>query len=173
MFIQLFCSTVCIAVVQSLRHIRLFAAPWTATRQASCPSPFPDVCSNLCPLSQWCQPNHLILNHPLLLSSIFPSIRVYSNESAFCIRWPMYWSFSFNISPSNEHSGLISFRVDWFDLLAVQRNPQESSPAPQYKSIKFFAFSLLYGPTLTSVHNYWGNHSFYYTDLCQHTSTLE
>ena len=65
--------------------------------------------------------NHLILCHPLLLPSVFPSIRVFSNESALCIRWPKYWSFSFNISPSNEHSGLISFRMDWLDLLAVQR----------------------------------------------------
>ena len=80
------------------------------------------VYPNSCPLSQWCHPsNHLILCHPLLLlPSMFPSIRVYSKKSALCIRWPKYWSFSFNISPSNEHSGLISFSMDWLDLLTVQ-----------------------------------------------------
>ena len=92
--------------------------------------------------------NHLILCHPLLLLlSIFPSIRIFSNESALCIRWPKYWSFSFNISPSNEHSGLISFRMDWLDLLAVQGTLQESSPTPQFKSINSLALSFLYSPT--------------------------
>ena len=93
-----------------------------------CPSPTPRVYPNSCPLSQWCHPSHanischhLILCHPLLLlPSIFPSIRVFSNESAHCIRWPKYWSFRFNISPSNEHPELIYFRMDWLDLLAVQ-----------------------------------------------------
>ena len=84
-----------------------------------CPSPTPRIYSNSCPLSH--PSNHLILCRPLLLpSSIFPSIRVFSNESFLHIRWPNYWSFSFNISPSNEHAGLISFRMDWLDLLAVQ-----------------------------------------------------
>ena len=84
-----------------------------------CPSPTPRACSNSCPLVM--PSNHLILYHPLLLlPSIFPSIRVFSNESVLPIRWPKYWSFSFSMSPSNEYSGLISFRVDWFDLLAVQ-----------------------------------------------------
>ena len=83
-----------------------------------CPSPTPRVHPNPCPLSQWCHPT---VCHPLLLlPSIFPSIRVFSNESALCVRWPKYWSFSFNISPSNEHPGLISFRMDWLDLLTVQ-----------------------------------------------------
>ena len=90
-----------------------------------CPSPTPAIYSNSCPSRWWCHPspvNHLILCHPLLLlSSIFPSIRVFSNESVLCIRWPEYWSFSFNISPSYKYSGLISFRLDWLDLLAVQR----------------------------------------------------
>ena len=86
-----------------------------------CPSPILRACSNSCPLSQWWS-NHLILCRPLLLlPSIIPSIRVFSNESALCIRWPKYWSFGLNISPSNEHPGLISFRMDWLDLLAVQR----------------------------------------------------
>ena len=105
------------------------------------------------------QPSHL----PFLLPSIFPSIRVFSNESALCIRWPKCWSFS--ISPSNVYSGLISFRIDWFDLLAVQKT-LESSPAPQFKSISSSALSLHYGPTLTSIHDYWKNHGFNYMDLC-------
>ena len=85
-----------------------------------CPSPSPGVCSKSCPLSWWCHPIILSCRPLLLLPSIFPSIRVFSNESVLCIRWPKYWSFSFSISPSNEYSGLISFRIDWFDLLAVQ-----------------------------------------------------
>ena len=86
-----------------------------------CPSPTPGAYWNSCPLSQWCHPTNLILCLPLLLpTSISPSIRVFSNESALQTRWPKYWSFSFSISPSNEYSGLISFRMDWLDLLAVQ-----------------------------------------------------
>ena len=83
-----------------------------------CPSPNPGVYSNPCPLSRWC--HRILCRAFFLLPSIFPSIRVFSNESVLCIRWPNYWSFSFNISPSNEYSGLISFRIDWLDLLAVQ-----------------------------------------------------
>ena len=86
-----------------------------------CPSPTPRVYSNSSPLSQWCYPTISSSCHPLLLlPSIFPSIRVFSHESALHTRWPKYWSFSFNISPSNEYSGLISFRMDWLDLLVVQ-----------------------------------------------------
>ena len=86
-----------------------------------CPSPTPGAYSNSCPIESVMPSNHLILCHPLLLPpSIFPSIRVFSNESALHIRWPKYWSFSFNISPSSEHPGLISFRMDWLDLLALQ-----------------------------------------------------
>ena len=108
--------------------------------------------------------NHLILCHPLLLlPSTFPSIRVFSGESAFHTRWPKYWSFSFSISPFNEYSGLISFRIDLFDLLAVQK----SSLAPQFESISSLALSLLYGPTLISVQVYWRDHSFDYMDPCQ------
>ena len=103
--------------------------------------------------------NHLILCRPLLLlPSIFPTIRVFSNESALHIRWPNYWSFSPNISPSNEHSGLISFRMDRLDLLAVQ-GTQESSPTPQFKSINSSVLTFLYSPTLTSIHDHWKNHS--------------
>ena len=102
------------------------------------------------------------LSHPPLSPfpppSVFQSIRVFSNESALCIRWSKYWSFSFNISPTNEHPGLISFRVDWLDLLEIQ-GIQESSPTPQFKSIISSVLSFLYIPSLTSIHDYWKNHS--------------
>ena len=105
--------------------------------------------------------NHLILCRPLLLPpSFFPSIRVFSSESLLPIRWPKYWNFSFNMSPSNEYSGLISRRIDWFDLLAVQGTLEESFPSPQFKSINSSAFSFLYGPSFTSIHDSWKNHSF-------------
>ena len=104
--------------------------------------------------------NHLILCHPLLLLPlIFPSIRVFSNDSALCIRWPKYWSFSFRISPSNEHPGLISFRKDWLDLLAVQGTLKSLLLTPQFKSINSSALSFLHSPTLTSIHDHWKNHS--------------
>ena len=103
--------------------------------------------------------NHLILCCPLLLlPSIFPSIRVFSNESVLRIRWPKYWIFS--ISPSNEYLGLTSFRIDWFDLPAVQGTSQESTPTPQFKNINSLVFNFLFGPTLTSIHDYWKNPSF-------------
>jgi len=100
------------------KSCRLFATPWTAARQASL-STNSWILLNSCPLSQWCHPTILSCHPFLLLPSIFPSIRVFSNESALRIRWPKYWTFSFNISPSNEYSGLISFRMDWLDLLAL------------------------------------------------------
>ena len=94
--------------------------------------------------------NHLTLCHPLLLPSVFPSTKVFFNESALCIRWPKYWSF--NISPSNEYPGLISFRIDWFDLL-LPRDSQKSSPVPQFESINSLILRLLYGPALTPIHD--------------------
>ena len=110
-----------ISSVQLLSHVRLFVSPWTTARQASLSivntqsPPKPMSIESVMPS------NHLILCRPLLLlPSIFPSIRVFSHESTLCSRWPKYWSFSFNISPSNEHPGLISFKMDWLDFLAVQ-----------------------------------------------------
>ena len=109
------------------------------------------------------------ISHPLLSPSpsapIPPSIRVFSNESTLLMRWPKYWSFSFSMSPSNEHSGLISFRMDWLDLLEVQ-GTLKSSPAPQFRSINFLALSFLHSSTLTSIHDHWKNHSLDQTDLC-------
>ena len=106
--------------VQSLSHVRLFATPWTATRQASLSITNSQRLLKLMSIESVMTSYYLIFCRPLLLPSIFPSIRVFSNESVLCIRWPKYWSFSFSISPSNEYSGLISFRTVWFDLLAVQ-----------------------------------------------------
>ena len=105
-------------------------------------SPTSGVHPNPGPLSQWCHPTISSCHSLLLLPSKFPSIRVFSNESALCIRWPKYWSFSLSISPSNEYSGLISFRIDWLDLLAVQ-GTLKSSPAPQFESINFSAFFMI------------------------------
>ena len=107
--------------VQSLSCVRLFATSWTAAHQASLSITNSWSLLKLMSIESVMPSNHLILCRPLLLQpSIFPSIRVFSNESALCLRWPKYWSFSFNISPSNEYSGLIYFRMDWLDLLAVQ-----------------------------------------------------
>ena len=104
-----------------LSHVQLFATPWTAAGQASLSITISRSLLKFMSFESVMPSNHLILCHPLLLlPSIFPSIRVFSNESALCIRWPKYWSFSFSISPFNEYSELISFRMDWFDLLAVQ-----------------------------------------------------
>ena len=111
--------------------------------------------------------NHLILCHPLLLlPSIFPSIRVFSNELVLRIRWPKYWSCSFSTSPSNEHPGLISFRVDWFDLLAVQGTLKDLLPHHSSKSSILY-HSAFFMVQLTSIHDYWKNHGFDYTYLCQ------
>ena len=132
--VQFSCSVLCDSLwPRGLQHARL-----------PCPSPTLGACSNSCPSSWWYP---LMISSPcplLLLLSIYPSIRVFSNESVLRIRWPKYWSFSFSISPSNEYSGLISFKTDWFDFLAVQ-GTLESSPTQQFKSINSSAFSFLYG----------------------------
>ena len=130
--------------IQLLSRVRLFVTPWTAALQASLS--ITNCGSLLKPMSieSVMPPSHLILCHPLLLlPSILPSIRVFSNESALLIRWPKYWSFSFNISPTNEHPGLISFRMDWLDLLAVQGTlksllQHRSSKASILRSSDFF-----------------------------------
>ena len=106
--------------VQLLSRVRFFATPWTAAYQASLSITNSRNLIKPMSIKSVMPSNHLILCHPLLLPSIFPSIKVFSNESDLCIRWPKYWSFSFNISPSNEHPWLISFRMDWLDLHAVQ-----------------------------------------------------
>ena len=140
---------------QSLSHVQLFATPCTAARQASLSITNPQGLLKLMSIESVMPSNHFIFCCPLLLfPSILPSIRVFSNELAFWIRWPKYWNFSFSISPSSEYSGLISFRSDWFDL-RYPRDSRESSVASQFKSINSSALSFLYGSTLTFVHDYW------------------
>ena len=146
--------------VQSLSRVWLFAASWTAAHQASLSitnshsPPKPMSIESVMPS------NHLILCRPLiLLPSIFPNIRVFLNESALLISWPNYWRFSFNVSPSNEHPGLIYFRMDWLDLLAVQGTLKGLLQPPQFKNINSSVLRFLYSPTLTSIHDHWKNHS--------------
>ena len=139
-------ATLQVVVVQSLRHVQLFGTPWTAACQASLSFTISWSLLRLMSIESMMPSYHLIFCLPLLLlPSVFPSIKVFSSESALCIRWLKYWSFSFSISPSV----LISFRIDWFDLLAVQRPSYKSSPATQFESINSLVFRLLYGPTVT------------------------
>jgi len=136
--------------VQSLSCVPLFVTPWTTALQASLSFTVSWSLLKLVCIKSVMPSNHLILCHPLLvLPSISPCIGIFSNESALCIRRPKYWNFSFSISPSSEYSGLIFFRIDWFDLLP--RDSQKSSPGLQFKSISSSVLSLLYGPSLTSV----------------------
>ena len=146
--------------VQLLSCVQLFATPWTAACQAFLSITNSWSLLKFMSIESVVPSNHLILCHPLLLLPLnFPSISTFSNESVLHIRWPKYWSFSFSISHSNECSGLISFRMDWLDLLAVQETLKKSSPTPQFKSINSSALSLLYGSTLTSIHDYWKKHN--------------
>ena len=143
--------------VQSLSLVRLFVTPLTAALQASMPITNSRSVLKLMSIESVMPSNHLILFHPLLLlPSIFPSIRIFSNESVLRMRWPKYWSFSFSISPSNEHPGLISFRMDWLDPLAVQGTlksllQHHSSKASILRHSTFFI--------LQFSHPYWKNHS--------------
>ena len=144
--------------VQSLSCVQLFANPWTTAHQASLSFTNSWSLPKPMPIKSVMPSKHLILCRPLLPPSIFPSIRVFSSEPVLHIRLPKYWNFSFSISPSSEYSGLISFRMDWLDLLAVQgtlKSLQHHSSKHQ-----FLVLSFPYGPTLTSIHDYWKNHSF-------------
>ena len=138
--------------VQSLSCVRLSGTPWTVACQASLSITNSRSLLTLMSVELVMPCNHLIFCRPLLPPSIFPSIRVFSNDSVLPIRWPKYWSFSFSISPSNEYSGLISFRMDWFGSPCSPRDSQESSSTPQFKSINSSALSFLYSPALTSIH---------------------
>jgi len=145
--------------VQSLSRVWLLETPWITAHQASSSITNSWSSLKLMSIESVIPSSHLILWHPLLILPPIPlSSRVFSNESTLRIRWPMYWSFSFSISPPNEHPGLISFRMDWLDLLAVQ-GTQESSPTPQFKSINSSALSFLHSLTLTPIHDHWKNHS--------------
>ena len=147
------------------------ATPWTAACQVSLSFTISRSLLKLMSIESVIPPNHLILCCPLhLLPSIFPTIRVFSNESDFHIRWSKYWSFSFGISPSNEYSGLISFRIDWFYILAVQGILKSLLQHQQFKSINFSLFNPFFCPALTSIHDYWENHSFDNLDLCRQSN---
>ena len=140
-------------------HVQLFVTPSIAAHQASLSITKSQSPPKPMSIESVMQSNHFIFCHShLLLPSIFPSIRVFSNDSAFHIRWSKYWSFCFNISPSNEHPGPISLRLEWLDLLEVQENVH-SSPTPQFNSINSLVLSFLYSPTITSIHYYWKKHS--------------
>ena len=134
--------------------------PWTAACQASLSITSSWSLLKLMSIKLVMPSNLLILCRPLLLlPSIFPNIRVFPKESVLCVRWPKYWNFNFSISPSNEYSGLISFRIDWLDLPAVQ-GTLKSPPIPQFKGINSSVLSFLYSSTLTYIHDHWKNHSF-------------
>ena len=149
----IFSSSISYSSVQLLSHVWLFGIPWTAARQASLSITNSWSLLKLMFIESVMPSNHPILCCSLLfLPSNLPSIRVFSSESVLQIRWPKYWSFSFSITPSGKYSGLISFRMDWLDLLAVQ-DSQESSPIPQFKNIDSSVLSFLYGPILTSIHD--------------------
>jgi len=153
-----------LSVVQLLSCVWLFVTPWNAARQASLFFTISWSSFKLMSIELVMLSNHLILCHFLLfLSLVFPSISVFSNESSLCMMWPKYWSFS--NSPSNEYSGLIFFRTDWFYLLAIQGLSRvfSSTTIRKHHSLPLI---LVYGPTLTSVLDYWKNHSFDHTDLC-------
>ena len=149
------------SLVQLLSCVWLFETPWTTAHQASLSITNSWSLPKFISIDTVMPSNHLVLCHPLLiLPSIFPSIRVSSNESVLRIRWPKYWSFRFNISPSNEHSGLISFRMDWLDLLAVQETLK--SHLQHYSSkASILQRSAFLTVQLSHPHNYWKNHSLY------------
>ena len=140
--------------IQSRSRVRLFATPWITARQASLSITNSRSLPKLMSIKSVLPSSHLILCRPLLLlPPILPSIKVFSNESTLCMRWPKYWSFSFNISPSNEHPGLVSFRMDWLDPLAVQGTLKSLL---QHHSSK--ALMLQRSAFLTSIHDHWKNH---------------
>ena len=138
----------------------VIATPWTAAHQASPSITNSQSSLKLMSIESVMPSNHLILCYPLLLPPVlFPSIMVFSNESALRIRWPKCWSFSFNISPTNEHPRLISFRMDWLDLLAVQGTLKSLLQHHSLKASILWWSHILYSPTFTSIHDYWKNHS--------------
>ena len=147
--------------VQSLSHVWFCATPWTTACQATLSITSTRSLLKLMSIESVMPSNNPIPYRPLFLPpSIFPSIRVFSNESVLWIRWPNYWSFNFSISPSNEYSGLISFRIDRLDLLAVQGTLKSLLQHHSSKASNSLALSFLYSPALTSIHDYWKNHSF-------------
>ena len=160
-------SIECVVVVQSLSHVWLFATPWTTAARLFCPPLSPRVCSNLYPLSQWCYltisssaTTFFFCFQSFPASGSFPMSRLFDSGDQ-----SIGTSASTSILP-NEYSGLIYFRIDWYDLLTVQGTSQESSSTPKFESINSLALDSLYCLTLSSVHDYWKNFSFDYIDLC-------
>ena len=161
-----------VSSVQSLSHVQLFVTPWIAASQASLSITSSQSLRKLMSIELVMPSNHHILCHPLLfLPSIFPSIRVFSNESVLHIGWPKYRSFNFSISPSNEYSGQISFRIDLFDLLAVQGTLKSLLQHHSSKASILWAMKMAQRCVyLTSIHDYWKNHGFDYIHLCQQSN---
>ena len=150
-----------ISSVQSLSRVWLSVNPWIVALQVSLSIANSRSLLKLMCIESEMPSNHRILGRPLiLLPSVFPSIRIFSDESVLRIRWPEYWSFSFSISPSSEYPGLISFRMDWLDLLAVQGTLKSLLHDHSSKSINSSVLSFLYSPTLTSIHDCWKTQSF-------------
>ena len=146
--------------VQSLSHVQLLETPWIAARQASLSITNSQSLLKLMSIEAVMPSSHLTLCCPLLLlPPIPPSIKVFSNESTLRMRWPKYWSFSFTISPSNEHPGLVSVRMDWLDILAVQRILKSLLQHHSSKASIFQHSAFFHSPTLTSIHDHWKNHS--------------
>ena len=145
---------------QSLSCVRLFVTSRTAVHQAFLSFTNSQTLLKLMPIESVMPSIYLILCPPLLLPSLFPCMRVFFKESVLHIRWPKYWTFSFSISHCNTYSGLISFRMDWLDLLAVQGTLKSLLQHHSSKRINSLVLSFLYGPTLTSIHDYWKNHNF-------------
>ena len=139
-----------------LSRVWLFASPWTAACQASLSITNSQSLFKLMSIDSVMPSSHLILCRPLLPPSIFPSIRVFSNESVLCIRWPKYWSFNFSISPSNEYPGLISWILGWTDWISLLfKGLSRVFSTPQFKIINSLVLNFLYSPTLISIHDYW------------------
>ena len=151
--------TIQFSSIQSLSHIWLFVTPWTAACQASLSiTNSRSLLIHIHSVGDVIKPSHS-LSSPSPPAFNLSQHRVFSNESVLHIKWPKYWTFSFNINPSNEHLGLISFRMDWLDLFAVQ-GTLKSILQHWFESINSLVLSCLYGPTLTSIYDYWKNHSF-------------
>ena len=143
-----------------LSHVQLFAIPWTVAHQASLSITNSWSLLKLLSIMLVMPSSRLILCRPFLPPSVFPSIRVFINETVLHIKWPEYWSFSFSISPSNEHPGPISLRMDWLDLLAVQATLKSLLQHHSSKASILWCSALFNSPILTSIHDYWKNHSF-------------
>ena len=160
MYVKLSCFSVQFSSVQFSRSVVSYSLQPHELQHTRlpCPSPAPEAYSNSCPLSQWCHPA-ISSSSLLFLPSTFPSIRGFSNESVLCIRWPKYWRFRFSISPSNEYSGVISFRIHWFDLTAVQGTLKSLLQHHSSKAL-ILQHSALFIAQLTSIHDYWKNNSF-------------